>query len=356
MRDDGRIPVGETLNLAEGARMTTSGGLVTGTLRVGDHERSLTMLKPRRTEAGGLPLVIALHGNSPDASGAMMRAWTSFEAHAEEWGIAVAWPDGYRGGWADGRGVTAADADGVDDVAFLSALIDWSAEHHGTRADHTIVAGISNGAFMAHRLALQASERVAAFGAVAGALPAALGEIQPTHAVSALLINGTADPLVSLGGGYSRHRGPGGELRGRILSQDETTEHWRLVNRCGSGPDFETVEQTPPSPDRPGWLGLTRRVITGGVGGTRVATVTVHGGGHTWPGSAPFTDPGAIAAIGLVAQNLDAAAELIRFARPALDAPARRRGRPEDGCRAGAAAGAAEDHDGGRGSARSQGG
>jgi poly(3-hydroxybutyrate) depolymerase len=58
------------------------------------------------------------------------------------------------------------------------------------------------------------------------------------------------------------------------------------VNRCGSGPDFETVQETPPSPDRPGWLGLTRHIITGGVGGTKVATLTVHGGGHAWPGSA----------------------------------------------------------------------
>ena len=311
--------------------MTTSGNLLTGRLRIGDQDRSFTLRKPLGAGAGAgagageLPLVIVLHGHSPDASGAMMRAWTSFDAHADEWGIAVAYPDGYRGGWADGRGVTAADADGVDDVAFLRALIDWAAERHGTRADHTIVAGISNGAFMAHRLALQASERVAAFGAVAGGLPDALRETQPTHAVSALLINGTADPLVPLGGGYSRHRGPNGELRGRILSQHDTTEHWRAVNRCGSGPACETVEETPPSAGRAGWLGLTRHIVTGGVGGTKVATLTVHGGGHTWPGAAPVADPQAAAAIGPTAQNLDAATEIVRFACPPLDARARRR-------------------------------
>jgi polyhydroxybutyrate depolymerase len=305
--------------------MTTSGDLVTSRLRIGNHERSFTLRNPRPAGAGQLPLVIVLHGHSPDASGAMMRAWTSFDANADEWGIAVAYPDGYRGGWADGRGVTAAEADGVDDIAFLCALIDWSAERHGTRADHTIIAGVSNGAIMAHRLALQASERIAAFAAVAGALPDALREVQPTHAVSALLINGTADPLIPLDGGYSRHRGPNGELRGRFLSQHDTTEHWRALNRSGSGPDYETVEETPSSPDRPGWLGLTRHIITGGVGGTRVETLTVHGGGHTWPGSVAVSDAQAAAAIGLTAQNLDAAAEIVRFASPLLDAPARRR-------------------------------
>jgi len=303
--------------------MTTGGNLVTGRLRIGDHERSFGLSKPRRAGAGELPLVIVLHGHSPDASGVRMQARTSFDARADEWGIAVAYPDGYRGGWADGRGVTEADADGVDDVAFLCALIDWSAGRYGTRADHTIVAGFSNGAFMAHRLALQASERVAVFGAVAGALPGALREVQPTHAVSALLINGTADQLVPIGGGYSRHGGPNGELRGRILSQRDTTEHWRAMNRCGSGPDFETVEETPPSPDRPDWLGLTRHIITGGVGGTKVATLTVHGGDHAWPGSALMLDPQVAAAIGPIAQNLDAAAEIVRFARPLPGARAR---------------------------------
>ena len=53
----------------------------------------------------------------------------------------------------------------------------------------------------------------------------------------------------------------------------------------------------------------------------------MHGGGHTWPGSVavPVAAPQAVAALGRTAQNLDAAAEIVRFARPLLDAPARRR-------------------------------
>jgi polyhydroxybutyrate depolymerase len=301
--------------------MTTSDDLVTRTLRVGDLERTFTLSLPAEVGSGA-PLVIALHGNSPDASGATMRAWTGLDRPASELGIPVAYPDGYGGSWADGRGVTAADAAGVDDVAFLAALIDWSAKHVGTQADLSIVAGISNGAFMAHRIALQASDRVAAFAAVAGALPAALAGpgVEPDHAVTALLINGTADPLVSLDGGYSRHRGPNGELRGRILSQQETTEHWVAVNRCGAEPE---TSQAPEDPDRPGWLGLTRRTFTGGVGGTKVITVTVDGGGHTWPGSELITDPQMVAVVGQAAQNLDASAEILRFADPLAGAAAR---------------------------------
>ena len=97
--------------------MTTSGNLLTGRLRIGDQDRSFTLRKPLGAGAGavlglGASAGDRAHGHSPDESGAMMRAWTSFDAHADEWGIAVAYPDGYRGGWADGRGVTGR-ADGV---------------------------------------------------------------------------------------------------------------------------------------------------------------------------------------------------------------------------------------------------
>jgi hypothetical protein len=47
-------------------------------------------------------------------------------------GFAVAYPDGVGGCWADGHGVTAADEAGVDDVAFLRALVGTSAERYGT--------------------------------------------------------------------------------------------------------------------------------------------------------------------------------------------------------------------------------
>ncbi len=276
----------------------------TGALTVGGRRRTFSLRLPRRAPAGPVPLLIALHGNDPRlGTGQVMRQWTTFDKQADAFGLAIAYPDGVGGCWADGRGVTTADEAGVDDVGFLRAVIDWSAERHGTAPDRTVVAGVSNGAFMAHRMALAASDRVAVLAAVAGGLPAALRDAEPTHAVSAMLIHGTADRLSPIEGGYSRHRGPNGEPRGRTLSLAESAARWRAIDGCAPGPERS---------------GLT--ISEGGVGGTRVAAWTVVGGGHSWPGTPPvdWAEP--------TTQEFDAAEEICRFAMPlAIPAAGRRR-------------------------------
>jgi polyhydroxybutyrate depolymerase len=278
--------------------------LVAGELSVGGRARRFTMRLPPSVN-GEIALVLVLHGNHPDASGQLMRDWTTFDKQADAWGFAVAYPDGYGGCWADGRGVTTADEPGIDDVAFLRAIIDWSAERHRTWPDRTVVAGISNGAFMAHRLGLEASDQVAVLAAVAGGLPASLRDVRPAHAVSAMLIHGTNDTISPIGGGYSRHRGPSGELRGQTLSLDQTARYWRNADRCPPGPGQTHTTQF-----------SSRNISGGGVGGTRVVSWTVFGGGHTWPGS-----PAAPGLADLSTQEFDAAEEICRFAEPLL-APA----------------------------------
>jgi polyhydroxybutyrate depolymerase len=271
------------------------GTMVAAALTVDGRERRFSLRLPTGA-SGEIPVLLALHGNHPDATGQIMREWTTFDQQADAWGFAVAYPDGVGGCWADGRGVTAADEAGVDDVVFLRAIIHWSAQRYGTAADRAVVAGLSNGAFMAHRMGVDAGDQVAVIAAVAGGLPERLRDVPPTHAVSAMLVHGTADTMSPIEGGYSRHRGPNGELRGRALSLDETAEFWRRTDRCAPGPgDERTTEFS------------SRHTAAGGVGGTQVVTWTVFGGGHTWP-----------------AGEFDAAEEICRFAKPLLGPAAAR--------------------------------
>lgn len=288
---------------------------VTDVLTLDGHQRSFAIRLPRTPPRDGpIPLVLALHGNlsaagSPLTGGAVMRQWTTFDAQADAWGMAIAYPDGDGGSWADGRGVTAADEAGIDDVAFLRALLDLAAQRYGTSPDRNVVAGISNGAFMAHRMAMEAGDRVAVLAAVAGGLPAALCDLRPTHAVSAMLIHGTADRVAPIEGGHSRRRGPNGELRGRALSLQETTAHWRAVNGCSSGPGHTRTTAL-----------SSRTTVTGGIGDTQVTAWTVIGGGHSWPGTAVtpgWNEP--------TTPEFDAAEEICRFATPLLHPAAARR-------------------------------
>ena len=291
--------------------MASDPDLVAGELNVGGLTRSFALRLPPGPP-GGIPLVLVLHGNQSGSGlgGSTMREWTTFDQQADAHGFAVAYPDGHGGCWADGRGVTTADEAGVDDVAFLRALIAWSAERHGTLPDRAVAAGISNGAFMAHRMGADASDQVAVLAAVAGGLPASLLGASPECAVSAMLIHGTADSFSPLKGGFSRHRGPSGELRGRTVSLAESADFWRTIDRCPDGPgETVTTEES------------TRTLAAAGVGGTQVAAWTVHGGGHTWPGSKPPGDWSEYTTL-----EFDAAEEIWRFAESRLiPAAARRR-------------------------------
>lgn len=156
--------------------------------------------------------------------------------------------------------------------------------------DRAVVTGASNGAFMAHRMGLEASDQVAVLGAIAGQLPADLLAVTPPHAVSAILIHSSGDSISPIEGGYSRHRGPNGELRGRTLSLEETAARWRTIDRCPLGPGQTRVTEL-----------SSRNTSEPGAGGTRVVSWTVFGGEH-W----------------LVTEEFDAAEEICRFARPLL--------------------------------------
>ncbi|MFI6361176.1 alpha/beta hydrolase family esterase [Nocardia sp. NPDC050630] len=280
--------------------------LVTGELAVDGLMRSVAVRPPREQNA---PLVVVLHGNFSGSARTYARPimydWTSFAAHADEWGIAVAYPQGHGGCWADGRGVTTADESGVDDVSFLCAVIDWCGDRFGTVPDRTLVAGISNGAFMSHRFALEAADRVPVLAAVAGGFPAALLDIRPTHAVSAMLINGDADPIQPITGGYSRRSSANDESRGHTLGLSETARHWQGLDRCADDGGTITTENS------------SRHTVTGGVGGTQVSAWTVFEGGHTWPGTpvpAEWADtPGSA-----VTLEFDAAEQIWSFAHPLL--------------------------------------
>ena len=69
-----------------------------------------------------IPLLLVFHGAG--GSGKEMKMWTELDDIADREGFIVVYPEGYMATWADGSGATPAGRAGVDDVGFVSALID----------------------------------------------------------------------------------------------------------------------------------------------------------------------------------------------------------------------------------------
>jgi polyhydroxybutyrate depolymerase len=251
---------------------------VRGVIHVGSRDRTYRVHVPRAGKQ--MPLVIALHGGS--WQGPKMELVSELDATANRRGFLVVYPDSIPSTnpverqWADGRGTTKADQEGVDDVAFIAALIDKLSTEYSIDASRIYATGISNGGFMSEKLACELSDRIAAIAPVAATIAQAeQPKCKPAHPMPVFHIHGTADPLVPYTGGEV-HGGSGG----KILSVADTIKMWVAFDGCDPTPVKTDV------PDRAPGDGMRthREVYRRCSGGADVVLYTVENGGHTWPG------------------------------------------------------------------------
>jgi polyhydroxybutyrate depolymerase len=238
-----------------------------GTLAFGGLDRTYLLHAPAGVDhpAG---LVINLHGAG--MTGGEQASLTNYDAVADQHGFAVVYPDGIDLSWADGRGASLPDRQGVDDVSFLVALADRLTKDLKIEPGKVFATGLSAGAFMATRLACQRADVVAAIAPVAGSLGSAV-TCAPSRPVSVIATHGMADPVVPYNGGGMVGRGGASD----IVAPQAMVGRWRDLDHCPSAP----VEDVP-SP------GVHRFASTGCANGTEVVFVGVDGGGHEWFGGA----------------------------------------------------------------------
>lgn len=253
---------------------------VTGSLNWGGLTRTYRLHLPTGADQTGVrPLVIALHGGG--GSGERMEHLTQggFNTLADKEGFVVVYPDGLEKHWNDGRENARyrAHRENLDDVGFISALIDQLVQRRNIDPERVYVTGISNGALMAHRLACELAGKIAAIAPVAGNMPAnPASRCAPAGPVSVLMINGTADPMVPWEGGDVRF----GWLKlGKVRSVAQTVKFWVAHNRCSASP----VITREPHHDPQDATRVRKEVYGGGQAGTEVILYTIEGGGHTWP-------------------------------------------------------------------------
>ena len=177
-------------------------------------------------------LVIVLHGDGGSAKEA--RHVSQMDSVADREGFLAAYPQGsgwmnlpplsWNAGYCCGYAAHAK----VDDVSFISALIDDVARQVPLDPGRVYATGISNGGMMAYRLGCELSGKIAAIAPVAGALDIAAPS--PKEPVSLVVFHGTADAMVLYQGGKSP-----ADSNGRVdASVAETVKRWAAFDGCTS--------------------------------------------------------------------------------------------------------------------------
>lgn len=259
----------------KGEQSPAAGTLAQGTVYLGDAGGPLTSRPykfkvPSRYDATkATPLLVMLHGFM--ASADLNELIVKLAPMAEAKTMLYATPDGTQNPLGI-RFWNATDfccnffGSTVDDVAYLTAIIDDMAKRFNVDKKRVFIVGHSNGGFMANRMACDRASKIAAIVSLAGAQWNDATRCLPTEKVSVLQVHGNLDGIIGFGGalGYP--------------SAKETVAIWANRNGCtgrltygGKRLDLEGV-----------LLGAETKVeeYTGCAANGSVALWTMEGAGH----------------------------------------------------------------------------
>ena len=267
-------------------------------------ERTYTIYLPEKSNEKNLLLLIALHGGGGTGEG--MIKLTDFNDYADEYGFAVVYPDGFEKHWNDRREVNRKYVNGkeIDDIKFLTCLIDTLVSRYNIDSNKVFVTGISNGGAMSFYLALNAPEKFA------GAAPVAIS--MPTHMINddinvepipIMIIFGNEDPLVPYYGGEISI---GKIKRGKVIPVKDAVNFWVKNNKCIEEPKVTYLNKRFDDTKAIKYSYKPEQY------GKDVVYWLIKGGGHTWPGGYQYL-PKII--IGRTSREIKASEEILKFFR-----------------------------------------
>jgi polyhydroxybutyrate depolymerase len=184
-----------------------------------------------------VPLIVLLHGYT--SSGAVTEAYMQFSPLADEFGFLLIAPDGLvdcgtNPFWNATDACCHFCGGVVDDVGYLTALIDAIKAGYNVDAQRIYFMGHSNGGFMSYRMACERSHLVAGVATLAGATYFDPLDCNPSEPVHTLQIHGTADATILYGGGIIS---AGTVVNVSYPGAVQTTETWATFNGCSLTPD-----------------------------------------------------------------------------------------------------------------------
>lgn len=247
----------------------------------GSLRRTYLKYAPEGLGTAAVPLVLVLHGGGMSAQQASAAGSTESEwmKIADEEGLIVLYPQAVDAAWVDCRSDNVIRPEGVDDVGFLSAVIEETVRENMIDRRQIYVRGASNGGMMAMRMALEKPSYFAALGLSIANVPLdprGMCPRKPPERIPVWLCLGDRDEWMPYQGGFIMDQ----QERGRVLSGPDTLAYW--VDALGLG-DIKSNNYGPiPGAEK---TGLARRVwVREGKPG--LVFVLVEGGGHTLPSKA----------------------------------------------------------------------
>ena len=175
------------------------------TLEIGPSSRKAILELPGgHNVSNKLPLVVALHGYT--GSGLGVSGFFDLIDSIHENGHLLLRPDGTISATGQ-RFWNATDAccniwgQEVDDVSWLTSLINEAITYHGADPEGIIIVGYSNGGFMAHRMACERGDMLRSIISLAGATHYDFNDCPNTGYPNVLQIHGTSDSVIFYDGG-----------------------------------------------------------------------------------------------------------------------------------------------------------
>jgi polyhydroxybutyrate depolymerase len=258
-----------------GTAAADANGLVRRTIMTGGVERSYYMHEPAQSLPGARPLVLVLHGGG--GNGVISAKMSGFNPKADAEGFLVVYPNGSgRFGedrlltWNAGHCCAYAMRERINDVGFISDLIDELVRRDRVDPKRVYVTGMSNGGMMSFRLGRELSHKVAAIAPVVGAMFG--DETPPAMPMPVLMFNSRTDKAVPFEGGPTGVRGGATVADMDLKPAAHALDFWARANRCAPPP---AVARDP---------GVTITRYDRCAGSARVVLYALEGGGHSWPG------------------------------------------------------------------------
>ncbi|RYY30132.1 MAG: phospholipase [Chitinophagaceae bacterium] len=263
------------------------------TILVDGLERTyLLNLPPTYYESGGFSLVIAMHGGGGDAE--QFEKSSGLTDKGNRSGFIIVYPNGIKSTgllkaqtWNGGSCCDYAVEKNIDDVKFISQLIDHLAGKYKINQKKVYATGHSNGGIMAYRLACELSTKIAAI-APNGCTMTVTSPCKASRPVPVLHMHSVNDRNVPYRGGYGE-----GVSKAYFPAVDSVLNVWSLIDACNT--KAQKVEDN---------SGYTLFRWSDCLNQVNIRFYLTKDGGHAWPGGSKGSAMGDTPSQAIIANDL----------------------------------------------------